>query len=97
MPSRNLEMVERIEAVPVRYPLRFAFAGDSGAWSDPTADAIYAELVRQVGVRAPLFFANLGDFAGPGTRARHEHYEPHANWGFGRYEREFVAICAGIG
>jgi calcineurin-like phosphoesterase family protein len=32
--------------------------------------------VRQVGELdpPPLFFANLGDFAGPGTSERHEHY-----------------------
>jgi len=71
---RNLEMVKRIEGQPVQYPLRFAFAGDSGAWPDPTADAIFAELVRQAAKLRPLFFANLGDFAGPGTLERHEHY-----------------------
>jgi hypothetical protein len=51
-------------------------AGDSGAWPDPTADAIYAQLLGQTArLRpAPLFFANLGDFAGPGTRERHERY-----------------------
>jgi calcineurin-like phosphoesterase family protein len=51
-------------------------AGDSGAWPDPTADAIFAQLVRQTaGLRpAPVFFANLGDFAGPGTVERHRHY-----------------------
>jgi hypothetical protein len=69
-------MAERIERAPVDYPLRFAVAGDSGAWPDPTADAIFAQLVRQVAALdpRPLFFANLGDFAGPGTTARHEHY-----------------------
>jgi hypothetical protein len=69
-------MAERIEAAPVAYPIRFVVAGDSGAWPDPTADAIYSQLVRQVAALdpAPLFFANLGDFAGPGTVERHEHY-----------------------
>src|SRR5687767_4610020 len=69
-------MAERIEAAPVTDPVRFAFAGDSGAWADPTADAIFSGLVRQVGALepAPVFFANLGDFAGPGTIDRHEHY-----------------------
>src|SRR5687767_7820260 len=69
-------MAERIEAAPVSDPVRFAFAGDSGAWADPTADAIFSALVRQVGALepAPVFFANLGDFAGPGTIERHEHY-----------------------
>jgi hypothetical protein len=69
-------MIERIERTPVTYPIRFAVAGDSGAFPDPTADAIFAQLVRQVEAidPPPLFFANLGDFAGPGTRERHEHY-----------------------
>lgn len=51
-------------------------AGDSGAWPDPTADAIFGQLLRQTALLqpAPVFFANLGDFAGPGTVARHEHY-----------------------
>jgi Calcineurin-like phosphoesterase len=71
---RNLEMVGRIEELDVDQPLRFAIAGDSGAWSDPTADAIYAQLVRQIEQSAPAFFVNLGDFAGPGTRERHERY-----------------------
>jgi 3',5'-cyclic-AMP phosphodiesterase len=74
--ERNLRMVERIERTPVRYPFRFVVAGDSGAWPDPTAEAIFAQLVSQVTALEPpaLFFANLGDFAGPGTIARHEHY-----------------------
>src|SRR3954453_13805971 len=71
---RNGEMVRRIEDLDAEEPLRFAIAGDSGAWSDPTADAIYAEIIRQVQQLAPAFFVNLGDFAGPGTRDRHERY-----------------------
>ena len=69
-------MAERIGATPVRYPFSFVIAGDSGAWPDPTADAIFAQLLTQTAELrpAPVFFANLGDFAGPGTRARHEHY-----------------------
>jgi Calcineurin-like phosphoesterase len=74
--DRNAGMVERIEATPVRYPFRFVCAGDSGAWDDPTADGIFSQLVSQVAALEPppLFFANLGDFAGPGTPARHDHY-----------------------
>lgn len=74
--DRNLHMAARIARSPVRYPYSFAFAGDSGAWADPTADAIFSQLVAQVGRLdpAPLFFANLGDFAGPGTLERHRHY-----------------------
>ena len=69
-------MAARIEALPVVYPFRFAFAGDSGAWADPTADGIFSQLVRQVAAAdpPPVFFANLGDFAGPGTPERHGHY-----------------------
>ncbi len=74
--ARNVAMAERIAATPVAYPFRFVVAGDSGAWPDPTADAIFAELVAQVAELDPpaVFFANLGDFAGPGTPERHEHY-----------------------
>jgi hypothetical protein len=69
-------MMARIEGSPAVEPVRFVVAGDSGAWPDPTADGIFSELVRQIGELdpAPLFFANLGDFAGPGTPERHEHY-----------------------
>ncbi|MBV9338074.1 MAG: hypothetical protein JO243_19480 [Solirubrobacterales bacterium] len=50
-------------------------AGDSGAWPDPTADAILALLVKAARLRpAPVFFANLGDFARPGSIERHQHY-----------------------
>jgi calcineurin-like phosphoesterase family protein len=76
MSRRNLFMAERIAASPVRSPFTFVIAGDSGAWPDPTADAIFTQLLKQVArLRPPpLFFANLGDFAGPGTRERHERY-----------------------
>ena len=67
-------MAKRIEAAPVEDPVRFAFAGDSGAWPDPTADAIFAQIVQQVAEVDTLFFANLGDFAGPGTYERHQAY-----------------------
>jgi hypothetical protein len=74
--SRNVRMAERVGATAVHYPFSFVIAGDSGAWPDPTADAIFAELLRQAAdLRpAPLFFANLGDFAGPGTPERHCRY-----------------------
>jgi hypothetical protein len=74
--GRNLGMAAQISATPVRYPYSFVVAGDSGAWADPTADAIFGQLLRQTAQLdpRPLFFANLGDFAGPGTRERHEHY-----------------------
>jgi hypothetical protein len=35
-------MAERIASAPVRYPVSFVVAGDSGAWPDPTADGIYS-------------------------------------------------------
>ena len=75
-PGRNSSMAERIGATPVRYPFSFVVAGDSGAWPDPTADGIYSQLLRQVAriEPAPVFFANLGDFAGPGTPDRHKDY-----------------------
>jgi hypothetical protein len=74
--GRNVLMAERIERTPVRYPFSFVVAGDSGAWPDPTADGIFAELLAQVSELepAPLFFAQLGDFAGPGTAEQHDHY-----------------------
>jgi Calcineurin-like phosphoesterase len=74
--GRNAMMAERIGATAVEYPFSFVIAGDSGAWPDPTADAIFSELVRQTAELhpAPIFFANLGDFAGPGTHDRHERY-----------------------
>jgi hypothetical protein len=74
MNERNLRMAERIAAADVGYPFSFVIVGDSGAWPDPTADAIFSELVRQAAAVRPVFFVNLGDFAGPGTRERHEHY-----------------------
>jgi hypothetical protein len=74
--GRNLAAAARIEAAPVVYPLRFVVAGDSGAWPDPTAEGIFAQLLDQIAALdpAPAFFANLGDFAGPGTAERHERY-----------------------
>jgi hypothetical protein len=75
-PGRNSQMAERIGSTPVRYPFSFVVAGDGGAWPDPTADGIFRQLVSQVAriQPAPVFFANLGDFAGPGTADRHQHY-----------------------
>jgi Calcineurin-like phosphoesterase len=74
--SRNLRMAERIGAAPVHHPFSFVVVGDTGAWPDPTADAIFSQLLRQIAELhpAPVFLANLGDFAGPGTPARHQHY-----------------------
>jgi hypothetical protein len=72
--SRNLRMAERIAAAGTSPPFSFVIAGDSGAWPDPTADAIFAQLLRQIAEVRPAFFVNLGDFAGPGTADRHRHY-----------------------
>lgn len=74
--GRNAAMIARIEATPVHYPFSFVVAGDTGAWPSPLADAIFAQLLRQMASLdpPPLFFTNLGDFAGPGTPDRHEHY-----------------------
>jgi hypothetical protein len=44
--ARNLQMAEHIGAAPVAYPFSFVIAGDSGAWPDPNADAIFAQLLR---------------------------------------------------
>ena len=73
---RNTRMAARIASAPVHRPVSFVMAGDSGAWPDPTADAIFSSLVAKVRHLdpAPAFFANLGDFAGPGTRDRHAAY-----------------------
>jgi hypothetical protein len=69
-------MARRIENTGVRHPFTFVVAGDSGAYPDPTADAIFSGLVDQIAGLdpAPVFFANLGDFAGPGTMDRHDRY-----------------------
>jgi Calcineurin-like phosphoesterase len=74
--SRNAAMAERIAAAPVSYPFRFVVLGDSGAWPDPTADGIHRQLLGQVAELdpAPVFLANLGDFAGPGHLSRHRDY-----------------------
>jgi hypothetical protein len=74
--SRNAAMIARIEATPVRYPFRFTMLGDSGAGPNPVGDAIFSEMLSQMARLdpPPLFFVNLGDFAAPGTRDRHEHY-----------------------
>ena len=69
-------MVERIEAAQTRGVVSFVLVGDSGAWPDPTAEAIFAALVEVIAALdpAPVFVAQLGDFAGPGTPERHERY-----------------------
>jgi hypothetical protein len=69
-------MAERINRSAVSYPFSFVIVGDSGAWPDPTADAILTALLGQTArlQPAPVFLANLGDFAGPGTLERHHHY-----------------------
>lgn len=55
---------------------RFIILGDSAATPRPVGDAIFSEMLSQMErlKPEPLFLANLGDFAGPGTIDRHEHY-----------------------
>jgi hypothetical protein len=72
--GRNEAMAERIERAPARTPFSFVMLGDTGAWPDPTADAIFTQLLRQAVAREPAFIVNLGDLAGPGTPERHAHY-----------------------
>ena len=42
-------MAERIGSAPVRYPFSVVIAGDSGAWPDPTADAISGRVHQAFG------------------------------------------------
>jgi len=77
--NRNAKMIERIESSPVKYPFSFTITGDSGATTsppNPLNDTIFSQLLTQMQQLnpKPLFFANLGDFAGPGSMARHRHY-----------------------
>jgi 3',5'-cyclic AMP phosphodiesterase CpdA len=74
MHGRNDEMAERIAATRGERPFSFVIVGDTGAWPDPTADAIFTQLLRQAAQREPAFIVNLGDLAGPGTPERHAHY-----------------------
>ena len=69
-------MIKRIEKTPLSYPIRFMFTGDSAAGINPVGDAIFSQMLSQVeSLEAkPLFFVNIGDFAGPGVPPRHEHY-----------------------
>lgn len=57
--ARNEAMIARIGKRSESYPIRFVVAGDSGAWPDPTADGISAQLVKQIDRidPSPLFFA----------------------------------------
>lgn len=74
--NRNTSNISQIEATPVKYPFCFTIAGDTAASPNPVGDAIFGEILRQMQQLGPkpLFFANLGDFAGPGTLECHEHY-----------------------
>jgi hypothetical protein len=74
--QRNAEQAARIAPPPAGAPLRFVVTGGSSATPNPTADAIFQEQLAQMGRLdpRPAFLLNLGDFAGPGTRDRHEHY-----------------------
>jgi hypothetical protein len=74
--DRNAAMIGRIQSSPVRFPFHFTIAGDTGAFPNPAGDAIFAQLIAQMEqlTPKPLFFANLGDFSGPGTAERHAAY-----------------------
>ena len=74
VPGRNAEMAARIDAAGVHAPFTFVVVGDTGAWPDPTADAIFGQLLRQAAALDPAFVVHLGDFAGPGTLDRHQAY-----------------------
>ena len=76
MENRNALMIARIESTPVRYPFHFAVAGVTAKAPNPQGDAIFSEIVGQISQLdpQPLFFANLGDFAGPGSMDRHQRY-----------------------
>jgi hypothetical protein len=69
---RNFEMIQRITDTPVSYPITFALIGDTGAKPNPVGDLIFRELLAQIGDQQ--FAVTLGDFAGPGTLDRHDHY-----------------------
>jgi hypothetical protein len=49
-------MAQRISSTRVQHPFSFVIVGDSGAWPDPTADAILTALMQQTARRA-LFHA----------------------------------------
>lgn len=72
----NLSMIARIQATPVEYPFSFCITGDTGFWPNPAGDVYFEQALKHMGTLTPkpLFFANLGDFAGPGTMEQHQHY-----------------------
>lgn len=76
MRPRNSEAIAAIERAQVPAPFSFTIAGDSGFVPNEAGDAVFVRMLEAMGrlEPRPAFFANLGDFAGPGTRARHEHY-----------------------
>ncbi len=73
---RNQIMINRIESASIKYPYSFIIAGVNGISPNFAADAIFTELLQQMGQlpEKPIFFANMGDFSGPGSIDRHEHY-----------------------
>jgi hypothetical protein len=75
--SRNQQMIERIQSIPVQYPFRFTMCGDcSPVANDPLQDVIFGELLNQMEALEPkpLFFVEVGDFAGPGSDEEHQRY-----------------------
>ncbi len=76
MQDRNAQMISRIQATPVSYPFTFTALGDSGPEAHPPGDPIFQGMLWQMQMLEPrpAFFATIGDFAGPGSISRHEHY-----------------------
>jgi hypothetical protein len=76
MRPRNAEQIARLDQAPASGEFRFVVLGDSGAAPNPVGDAILRELLSQAERRQPrpAFIVHLGDFAGPGTVDRHQHY-----------------------
>lgn len=82
--DRNGAMIARIERAAVRYPFSFVFAGDSGFTPNPAGDAVFQRILGRIGQLQPkpLFFVNLGDFAGQVFRVSQERIEPDPDYDF---------------
>lgn len=73
---RNETMIKRIQSASLKYPFSLVIVGDTAPFPNPECDETFRALIEQMNRLRPkpLFMANLGDFAGPGTVDRHEHY-----------------------
>jgi predicted phosphodiesterase len=74
--DRNAEQASLLADSGDERAFTFVVLGDTGAYPNPTADAIFTAMLRQIEQLEPqpAFLVHLGDFAGPGTVERHEHY-----------------------